>query len=223
MNYYQYYGGNYPYQQPLQPTNPYVHYPSNSYHRGSHEQFYQFVRQQPVRGQATWTDGGQVTQCGIPWSDNQYMTVAVGSSSPYKCGQTLKVRNLSSPVPRELLVEVVDQVADYPPNRLNLHRRAFQAIGGNLNQGVIQIEIIPSPEVEQEKWGKYLLAVTQSAYPSYNVTDYRSVGKTEMSPSQIKETYEFVLQSPQETIKIQGNVIYNPNTNRVISFDLKEL
>ncbi|WP_099158229.1 DUF3889 domain-containing protein [Virgibacillus ndiopensis] len=179
-------------------------------------------RQQPVRGQATWTEGGQVTKCGIPWSSNQYMTVAVGENSPYQCGQTLKITNLTTPT-RDILVTVVDQVPSYPANKINLHRKAFEALGANTSQGVINVEISPSPELEQEKWGKYLLEVTQTAYPNYNVTEYNKIGETQLSSNQTQETYEYVLQSSQERIKVQGTVIYNPNTDRIISFDIKEV
>lgn len=178
---------------------------------------------QAVRGQATWTEGGQVTKCGIPWSHNQFMTVAVGANSPYKCGQNLKVRNLSLPGSREIIVTVVDEVVGYPSNRINLHRRAFQALGANPALGVINVEIIPSPELEQERWGKYLLEITQSAYPSYNVTEYNRIGKTKINAEQTKETYDFILQSPREKIKIRANVIYNPNTDRIITVDLNEM
>ncbi|MBP2078020.1 DUF3889 domain-containing protein [Oceanobacillus polygoni] len=202
-----------PYGQ--QSTYDYEHaYPTNSNH---------FDRQQSVRGQATWTDGGQVTKCGMAWSDNAYMTAAVGETSPYTCGQTLKIRNISAPYGREIIVKVVDQVAGYPANRINLHRRAFEALGVNPSVGVINIEIIPSPELEQEKWGKYLLEVTEVAYPNYNVTDYNAIGKTMISSSLVRETFEFVLQSSQETLKVQGNVVYNPTTDRIISFNLQEV
>jgi hypothetical protein len=179
-------------------------------------------RQQSIKGQATWTDGGTVTQCGIPWSRNRYMTAAVGTNTPYKCGQSIKIRNLSIPGSREIIVTVVDQVAGYPANRINLHRRAFEALGANPSLGVINVEIIPSPELEQQKWGKYLLEVAQTAYPGYNIVDYKSVRKTHVSPQQIKETYEFILQSPRERIRVRGNVVYNPTTDRVISFKLVE-
>ena len=44
-----------------------------------------------------------------------------------------------------------------------------------------------------------------------------------MSSTLVRETYEFVLQSPQETLKVQGNVVYNPNTDRIVSFNLQEV
>jgi rare lipoprotein A len=182
-----------------------------------------YARQQPIRGQATWTEGGPATQCGIPWSDNEYMTAAVGTNAPYRCGQMLEIRNTSSPSPKEILVKVVDRVQGYPANRINLHRRAFTALGANPNQGVINIEIMPSPQVEPEEWGKYLMAVTQAAYPGYNVVDYKLTEKTELSPTQTRQTYEFTLQSPQERIRVQGNILYNPTNDRVISFDINEL
>lgn len=208
--------------------NPYqaIPYGQQAYYKNSrgYPMFSHYVeRQQPVKGQATWTEGGQVTHCGIPWSDNQYMTAAVGENSPYQCGQTLKIRNLSSPGQREIIVTVVDQVRGYPANKINLHRKAFETLGANPDVGVIDIEIFPSPELEQEKWGKYLLEVTQTAYPGYRVMEYNTVGKTQVSSEQTKETYDFILQSPQEKIRVRGNVIYNSNTDRVISFDLKEM
>jgi hypothetical protein len=206
-----YYYQNAPYgQQPFQ----------EHYYRG-YPAYY--TRQQPIRGQATWTEGGTVTQCGIPWSNNEYMTAAVGTNTPYRCGQMLEIRNISSQSPKEILVKVVDRVPGYPANRINLHRRAFIALGANPNQGVIDIEIIASPQVEPEEWGKYLLEVTQAAYPGYNVVDYKLIGTTEISPTQTRRTYEFTLQSPQERIRVQGNVVYNPANGRVISFDINEI
>ncbi len=207
---------------PYYASNPNAQQPYYDYYRAypAYPNYFEY-RQQPIKGQATWTEGGQVTKCGIPWSDNEYMTAAVGEDSPYQCGQTLKIRNPQTQ--REILAEVVDKVQGFPANKINLHRRAFLALGANPNVGVINVEITPSPDVEQEEWGKYLIGVTQSAYPGYNVTNYKYVGKTQISPTQTKQAYEFILKSPQEEIKVQGNVIYNPNTNRVISFDIKEM
>ncbi|WBX81582.1 hypothetical protein PD280_07775 [Virgibacillus salarius] len=79
------------------PAYPFTQAPYYSYSDIYTAPPYNQDRQQPVSGQATWTDGGQITQCGIPWSDNLYMTAAVGENSPYQCGQTLKIRNLSIP------------------------------------------------------------------------------------------------------------------------------
>lgn len=180
-------------------------------------------RQKPIKGQATWTEGGQVTKCEIPWSHNSFMTAAVGVNTPYKCGQALKIRNLTTPGYREIIVTVVDQVPGYPPNKINLHRKAFEALGANPAMGVIKVEIISSPELEEEKWGKYLLEVTMTAYPGFNVTDYKSLGKTQISSEQTKESFDFSLQSPRERIKVRGTVIYNPITDRIISFNLEEV
>ncbi|MDG5788362.1 DUF3889 domain-containing protein [Evansella sp. AB-P1] len=194
------------------------------------------VRQQPARGQASWTDGGQVTRCGIPWSHNQFMTVAVGVNAPYRCGDILIIRNLTSPGQREITVTVVDQVTNYPANKINLHRNAFEALGANLNEGVINVEIIPAtnqvpqpspnqgpqPSVNDNGWGRLLSGVIQSAYPSSQVVNYQPIGKTEVSPTQTRETYEFTLQGLQGQLKIRGNVVYNSSTNQLVSVDLKE-
>jgi hypothetical protein len=204
---------------PYQP-NPYVH---PSYYNGGYYPThpYYVARQQTIQGQATWTEGGETTQCRIPWSHNQFMTVAVGVDTPYQCGQTIKV--MYPPTQRVMLVTVVDRVPGYPQNKINLHRKAFEALGADTALGIINVEITPAPELEEERWGKYLLEVTQVAYPMYNVTDYMTVGKTELSPTQTREIYEYTLESPQERIKVRGTVIYNPVTDRIISFDIKEV
>ncbi|MBM7552577.1 DUF3889 domain-containing protein [Thalassobacillus pellis] len=204
------YGGS-PYHRIC--ANPYRAYPQFHY--------YPIYRQQTVAGQASWTEGGSVTQCGIPWSQNANMTVAVGQNSPYQCGQTLKVRNPANG--REVIVTVVDQVPNYPRNKLNLHREAFQALGANLDAGIINVEITPSPELEEEKWGKYLLEITQAAYPNYGITNYETVSKTQVSANEMRETYEYVLQSQQETINVQGVVTYNPTNDRILSIDIREV
>ncbi|MFC4560192.1 DUF3889 domain-containing protein [Virgibacillus kekensis] len=179
-------------------------------------------RQQTVQGQATWTEGGQVTKCGIPWSANQYMTAAVSANSPYQCGQTLLISNPAIQA-RDIIVTVVDEVPGYPANRINLHRRAFIALGASPNQGIINIEITPSPELEAQEWGKYLIEVIQVGYPNYNVVEYDKTGETQLAGNQIRETYEFVLESPQERITIRGTVVYNAATDRIVSFDIREV
>ncbi|MFD2637868.1 DUF3889 domain-containing protein [Piscibacillus salipiscarius] len=178
-------------------------------------------RQQVIQGQATWTEGGQVTQCNIPWSDNEYQTVAVSPRSGFQCGQSLKVRNPQNT--REVIVEVVDSVPNNPPNRINLHKRAFEALGVDPDVGVLNVEIIPSPELEEEKFGKYLIELVQVGYPGYQVTNYNFEGSEEVSSNRTREAYLYTLVSPRETIKVRGSVVYNPNTNRVISFDLSEV
>ncbi|WP_138417555.1 DUF3889 domain-containing protein [Aquibacillus sediminis] len=219
--YQHYYHGN-GYYQPVNYTYPYAYSPQ--VYGPYHNNFSAFQdRQQSVQGQATWTEGGQTTQCGIAWSTNQYMTAAVSDSSPYQCGQLLKIKNLSLPGEREIIVTVVDKVEGYPANKVNLHRQAFQALGANPSIGVLSIEITPSPELEQERWGKYLLEVTQVAYPNYNVTEYNLVSKNQLTNQRMKETYEYILQSNQEQMKVRGTVTYNPSTDRIISFDITEV
>lgn len=179
-------------------------------------------RQQAVQGKATWTEGGQITKCGIPWSANQYMTAAVSANSPYQCGQTLKISNATLPQ-REVIVTVVDEVQGYPPNWINLHRRAFIALGAHLNQGVMNVIINPSPELENQEWGKYLLEVVQVGYPSFNIIEYTKTGETQLAGNRIRETYEYTLESLQERVKVRGTVIYNASTDRIVSFDVQEI
>lgn len=217
------------YYNPYRNHNPYVyqykfHPYSNipNYNANVHNFLYSdLARQNVIRGQATWTTGGQITKCGIPWSTNDYMTVAVGDKSPYQCGDAIKVRNPANG--REVIVTIVDEVRGFPNNRINLHQKAFETLGVNLDQGIMNIEIIPSLELEEERWGKYLLELVQTAYPGFDVTDYSAVSKTEISPTRMRETYDFVLQRMQEELTIRGNVIYNPETDRVLSFDLAEV
>jgi len=207
----------------MYPINPYFKnmYPYDAQMLHYQDVMYPDVRQQPISGQATWTEGGQITKCGIPWSDNLYMTAAVGEDSPYQCGQTLQV---NYPVTgRSILVEVVDEVPGFSNNRLNVHRRVFETLGANPQQGVIDIQIIPVSQLEQQQWGKYLLELVQTAYSGYNVVEYSFVDKTVESASRTRETYAFTLQSAQEAITVRASVVYNPNNNRIISFDVNEV
>ncbi|MBB6452681.1 rare lipoprotein A [Salirhabdus euzebyi] len=189
-----YYYVPFKYDYGFDPYQAYANVPYPYYH--TNYSYYVENRQQPIRGQATWTEGGQVTQCNIPWSKNEFMTVAVGQNAPYQCGQTLRIKYPATQ--REVVVTIVDKVAGFPSNRVNLHRTAFLALGADAAQGVINVEIYPSPELEEEKWGKYLLEVTQTAYPNYNVTDYDFVTKTNPAPNQVKEEYDFILIQPKK-------------------------
>ncbi len=230
---YYYYYGYEPY------ANQYAGYPYRGYPAvpqqpvyNAYQPFYPTVpaageamdRQQAVRGQATWTEGGPVTECGMPWSTNNFMTVAVGPGAPYQCGETIRVKNMSSPDHKEISVRVVDEVEGYPANRINLHRKAFEALGANLSEGIINVEIKPLGEggQQQSKWGDYLSKVVEAAFPDYRITARHAAGKTEVSPTETKESFTFTIQSAQETRHINGTVHYNPDTNRVISVELKE-
>ncbi|RSK29475.1 DUF3889 domain-containing protein [Bacillus sp. HMF5848] len=203
------------YHYGYQPTRQWYQYPPYFDYQNYNS------RQQPIKAQAVWTEGGPVTKCGIPWSKNEYMTVAVTAGAPYECGQTLKVRY--PPTGREIIVTVVDQSTGSSPNQLILHKQAFVALGVSPDMGIIPVEFIPTPELEAEKWGKYLLEVTQVAYPGYDITDYNKVEEKKLSADRIQETYEFKVESTQEKLTIRGSVIYNTKTNKVISFDIKEV
>ncbi|UCZ53950.1 DUF3889 domain-containing protein [Bacillus shivajii] len=211
-------------------SNPYVYHPYVNFDRSYPSSPYYMQRQQTVQGQALWTEGGPTTVCGIPWSHNDYMTAAVGAETPYQCGQKLKVRNVALP-DREIEVTIVDRVPGYPMNRVTLHKNAFEELGADLEAGIINVEFMPSNDIEDdvdndienEEWANYVKEIIQTAYPGYNVTDINRVEKTEVSPTQVRERYEFQLQSPEETIKVRGRIIYHPETNRVKSFDLEEV
>lgn len=97
----------------------------------------------PIKGKATWTWGGMTTKCSIPWSFNHNMTAAVGRNSPFQCGQRLKVKNISVTPYTEVEVTVVDEVPNYPANKISLHRVAFEALGISPSAGVINVEITP--------------------------------------------------------------------------------
>jgi len=105
--------------------------------------FIRLRNRKSVQGLATWTNGGTTTKCGIPWTYNNSMTVAVGENSPYKCGHIIKVKNLSTPEKKEIVVVVVDHVKGYPANKLNLNKKAFEALGSPTSVGMIEIEITP--------------------------------------------------------------------------------
>lgn len=202
--------------------NPYVQQPYYSRSYTANTSYpYSMDRQQPVRGEATWTEGGEVTRCGIPWSHNQFMTVGVGANTPYRCGETLVVRNLSDPE-QQISVTVVDQIGDADQDIITLHRTAFEALGADVEVGIINVEILPSNDTAQESRATYLLGVVQSAYPGYTVESYQSLEQSEVSRDQVKETYELSLQSPsQEQLLVRSNLVYNPSTNQMLTFDVK--
>lgn len=216
--------GNYPYR-----SNPYMtrQQPIFDYSNPFYPAHLQdnMVREQSVRGEATWTEGGSNTACGIPWSTNNYMTVAVGTHSPYECGQTLRIKNLSSSDHKEISVKVVDKVPGFPANKVNLHRRAFIALGADPEMGIMQVEIIPSSEMESEQdgWSEFLSKVIQTVFPGYQIINYRRTGKTEVSAKETKETFAFTLQSHQETKHIEGTVHYRPDTGKLIAVQIKEV
>lgn len=178
-------------------------------------------RQQSVSGQATWTNGGNVTQCNIPWSSEQYMTTAVSSNSPYQCGQ--KIRVINPETSREITVTVVDTVPNAPATSLNLHRQAFAALGADPSVGIIPIQFQLITDQQSGDWDDFLLRIMQAAYPGYQVVNYSLNEKTAIADNQVKEVYDFTLRGAQGSLSIRGTVIYNPSANRVISFHAEEI
>lgn len=223
---------HYPYGQSPQNRNYYQRntwnqqQPTNLTHHAPHYQPYSHAYypdfRQNVRGTATWTEGGPVTKCGSEWAINEYMTVAVSTNSPYECGQTLRIKNLSVAPGHEIIATVVDKVVGFPANKINLHKKAFEALGSDPSVGVITVEITPSPELEEYKMGKFLLPVVKVSYPGYEVTDYEFVEKEKLAEDRTKETFDFIIESPEEILRVRANISYNPETERIISIDLNQ-
>lgn len=132
-HYNHYYWGYYPVHDQRYYAPPVYYEPFPYYYRDPNA----------INGKATWTWGGMPTKCELSWSYNHHMTAAVGENSPFQCGQRLKVRNTSFLPMKEVIVTVVDEVKQYPPNRINLHRKAFEALGAPPSIGIIDVEMIP--------------------------------------------------------------------------------
>lgn len=133
-----------PYGTGYQPTNANPFDTPGSFQQPANHPFNVWDRPEnlnTIKGKAAWTKGGTPTKCRIPWSYNKYMTVAVSSKSPYKCGQVLKIENLNTG--DEIFGIVVDEVVDYPANKINLHKRAFQALGADPEVGIIDVNVTP--------------------------------------------------------------------------------
>lgn len=198
--------------------NPYYWNPYHADPIPSHP--YTEERQQTMHGQATWTVGGQETKCGIPWSRNNYMTAAVGEASPFTCGQTVNVKNPQNNT--EISVLIVDEVRGYPAERINLHRRAFEALGADLNVGIIQVEMEPMAVTEEGRFGERLERMIQLAYPNEALSNYDPVDMMRTETGQVRETYDFMLDAEGETRMVRGEVVYYPETDRIVSINLQE-
>lgn len=210
----------------MNPYRPYfMNYPLHGFqHQTSHQAHpYNRFRQPTIRGQATWTEGGQVTKCNIPWSENEYMTAAVGESSPFQCGETIKIRNLQAPFGREIYVKIVDEVEGYPEEKINLHRKAFEALGINPNVGIVQVEMTPISQDEERNWEQYILQIAQSTFPNSTITNLDFVRKSSPNTSQTMSTYLVTLDNMQRLFQVEASVTYETPSNRVMSVQLKRI
>lgn len=205
------------YPFPYYEMSPYYGYP---YQDPSFQQ--QFYERQPMRGIATWTNGGNVTKCGMPWSTNNFMTVAVSPNSPYSCGEKLRIRNLSTPSQRTITVTVVDEIASYGPHQISLHRRAFEALGAHPSIGILHVEIEPNNSVEYEKWGKLLLSVVKASYPSADVTDYEFVDATDLQDGRRQELFDFIVEQDNTRKRVRAMIIFHPATDQISTIHLQE-
>lgn len=209
--------------------NPYqlyfMNYPLHHFqqHTPHHTHPYNMFRQPSIKGQATWTEGGQVTKCNIPWSENDYMTAAVGENSPFQCGETIKIRNLQAPFGREIYVKIVDEVEGYPEDKINLHRNAFEALGINPNIGIVQVEMIPISQEEERNWEQYILQIVQTTFPNSTIINYDLVRKNSPNTSQTMSTYLVTLNNMQNAFQIEANITYETPSNRVMSVQLRRI
>ncbi|MET3684327.1 rare lipoprotein A [Alkalibacillus flavidus] len=174
-----------------------------------------------VAGDATWTEGGEVTKCNLSWSDMNNMTTAVSPNSPYQCGDLLKVTYLETG--QSITVKVVDSVSGYPKNRLNLHRQAFQALGANLDLGVIPVVISRVSASNGSRYEQMLMNMMQAAFPNARMKQSRQTNKEQMSGGRMKETYEMVLETEVSDVTMQGDVVYHPTSQQVQSIHFKRL
>ncbi|WP_062046603.1 hypothetical protein [Bacillus sp. JCM 19034] len=86
-----YVNGYYPHIKPHGHHQPfgYQHNRQQHSYNGVNSSYW---REQLISGDATWTNGGAVTKCGLPWTMNQSMTVAVSEQSRFRCGEKLRIR-----------------------------------------------------------------------------------------------------------------------------------
>ncbi|NIK12085.1 RlpA-like double-psi beta-barrel domain-containing protein [Alkalibacillus almallahensis] len=173
-----------------------------------------------ISGDATWTEGGPVTKCNLAWSDMNHMTTAVSTDSPYTCGQLLNVR--FEDTGKEVTVKVVDTVAGYPQNRLNLHRQVFEALGANLDWGIIPIRIAVVPTDGNGQLRDVLWNVLGQTYPGATIKNSQWQEEENVSGGYLKESYLFTLGTSEGDMTVRGDVVFHPNTKRIRSINLTE-
>jgi len=219
MDFNQFIAGNHFYQRHSYEGNPYYWQFDQDGTDPVH--FYPEERQKVVRGQATWTEGGQYTKCGIPWSYNGFMTGAVGENSPYRCGEVIQV---SSPeTGKAIHVTVVDEVQGYPSNKINLHRRAFEALGANLDVGILDVQIVPGSTGEDGRLEEKLEEVVRFVYPNATIRSYQPIDRKLTEVRDIQEKSDFVLEVNGKKRTVRGEMTYQPESGEVVSIHLYPL
>lgn len=78
-------------------------------------------------------------------------------------------------------------------------------------------------QVDYEKWGRIAVEVAKENYPDAEISDYQYVGREEISATQARDTFRLQVKEDQRTFQINVGILFNPQTDRLISLSIEEV
>lgn len=76
---------------------------------------------------------------------------------------------------------------------------------------------------DYEKWGRIAVEVAKENYPDAEISDYQYVGREEISAMQARDTFRLQVKEDQRTFQINVGILFNPQTDRLISLSIEEV
>ncbi len=96
-------------------------------------------------------------------------------------------------------------------------------VGAQLKQPQKQPQQGQQLPTDYEKWSKMAIEVAKLNYPDSRISDYQYKGREEITDKQSKDTFELTVQSKDRTFKAKVMILFNPQTESLLSFSIEEV
>jgi hypothetical protein len=85
----------------------------------------------------------------------------------------------------------------------------------------VHFQDVKAQPPDYAKWSRAALSEIMKKYPNSSVTDFKYLGRSNISNTQSKDTFDFMLQKNTEKKVVRADVYFNPQTNQLISIQTK--
>lgn len=79
-----------------------------------------------------------------------------------------------------------------------------------------------SRQITYQKWGDFAVRMAKESFPSYDVSDYKYIGRQKKSGTTSQDQFELILTQDSKKRDVIVTILFNTQNGELISFNFEE-
>ncbi|MED4454118.1 DUF3889 domain-containing protein [Metabacillus fastidiosus] len=77
--------------------------------------------------------------------------------------------------------------------------------------------------IDYKQWSRIAISTVKKEYPAAQLTDYKYVGRAEVTAEEAKDIFNIVVKEGNESFNVKAEVFFNPKDGKLITVQLERV